>query len=740
MRGLEAGSLSDVDGGYDVFVAHSGSDSSEGRRLYDLLTGLGQCRVFLDDVSLSPGDVWDDAVPKALLSSMVVVVLVSRSWNASYYVPSEVVGALRRAQSNGDTVRIVPLFLEDCPEPYGLERLVSLSLGRDGTMADVAGRIYQLTLEMKGQNPAVSKEHSSLAGELDRLEQERKKTALLGHDVSGILEDIRDVKRKLREGGFVSPGDVLGRRYELVEQVGQGGFATVFRAWDRELCRIVAVKVLHPRAARDETKKRRFLRGARAMKALTDKGVSGVVRALQEAEEDGGYLFFPMEFLSGGDFKDGILTGRIAKEEVIKVILRVGLSLQVAHNEGLLHRDIKPENIMLDQAGEPRVGDFDLVWIADTTGGTKMGALGTFAYAAPELLAGGAVASARTDIYSLAMTAAFGLYGRTLPPEAFRQTDRFVSRLPLSEPIKRVLLAGLEWDPEKRPATMLRFCRALRDAAFPLQAGSIEEGRTAEGSGIGECTSEEKVGSARRPWAAGLGAVALAVLALGFSGFEIPLWRGEYAYGTSDEDTVLLTLWVYPKTGEMTEVLVGEAEYRTTAPVIVIRVVRGGVGVRIRREGFVDGQLFVDTSGGDVVVPIALVEESVTVERTPAEVPLDGERPDVGGRNEGTEVKGGTGVLNQPLEVAYCENPESLFPADGEGIGELAGELNEVEGKAGHYGGRRGSRARERELRRVLQEGGFLPLGTEDSSAGLMFPDEPSLVFRRDNELRRKRN
>lgn len=142
--------------------------------------------------------------------------------------------------------------------------------------------------------------------------------------------------------------------------------------------------MLHSEHAVDSHRRERFFRGSRVMKGLEHEAI---VRVIEPHGEDGGYHYFVMEVASNGDFRQAVLNQRIAKEQVLPLILGVGDALAETHAKGLIHRDVRPANILLDASRLPKLTDFDLVGGGkDTTGGTRTGALGTFVYAAPEML------------------------------------------------------------------------------------------------------------------------------------------------------------------------------------------------------------------------------------------------------------------------------------------------------------------------------------------------------------------
>src|SRR5690606_5827583 len=139
----------------------------------------------------------------------------------------------------------------------------------------------------------------------------------------------------------------------------------------------------------------------------------------------------------------------------------VGGALAHAHARGLVHRDVKPSNVMLTPDGAAKLTDFDLVREQDSSGSTRTGPMGSFIYAAPEVLNRPQDADHRADIYGLAMTAVFGLHGAELPLEVVRDSDRFIDKLRCGGVLKDVLKKGVAWEIERRFSSAAEFTQAL---------------------------------------------------------------------------------------------------------------------------------------------------------------------------------------------------------------------------------------------------------------------------------------
>ena len=201
----------------------------------------------------------------------------------------------------------------------------------------------------------------------------------------------------------VGAGDSLGR-YELVEDVGEGGMATVYRARDKELRRDVAVKVLFPHLARREEVVRRFPREARAAAGLEHANILRVYDVGGGDSDDPPYIV--MELIRGHSLLGEIeRRGPMLSEVVACIGAVLADALAVAHKAGIIHRDIKPANVMIDGTGRVLLADFGVARLeTEDSLVTKTGALlGTPAYMSPEQAAGD-TATERSDLYSLGAT------------------------------------------------------------------------------------------------------------------------------------------------------------------------------------------------------------------------------------------------------------------------------------------------------------------------------------------------
>jgi len=298
-----------------------------------------------------------------------------------------------------------------------------------------------------------------LSEQLQDARRRRITLANAGAKTDKLDEEILELKRKMREGGQLRPGDTLGERYLLLEPIGRGGFATVWKALDETTKNHVAIKVLHTEIAGDVVRRDRFYRGARTMSMFEH---SSVVRVLEPHGDDGGYCYFVMEYVAGGDLRRAVLDGKLDKPSSLALLLPIGEALAEAHARGIVHRDVKPANILLDENNQPKLTDFDLVAVADTTGGTRTGALGTFVYAAPECLHHPQDADSRADVYGLGMTALFCLHEAELPMDVIRGMPPFLDDIDCAGPIRGVLEEATAWKRDQRTANASVFIDALR--------------------------------------------------------------------------------------------------------------------------------------------------------------------------------------------------------------------------------------------------------------------------------------
>ncbi|WP_157681339.1 serine/threonine-protein kinase [Mycobacterium sp. JS623] len=187
-------------------------------------------------------------------------------------------------------------------------------------------------------------------------------------------------------------------RYRLIELLGRGGMGEVWRAYDSEIDRIVALKMLLPQISQDPDYEKRFRREARAAARLDDPHVVPIY----DVGEIDGRLYVTMRLISGTDLHTLLEAGPLDAHRAVSIIEQIASALQRAHRTGLVHRDVKPSNILIDENDFAYLIDFGIARTAEDTGLTMTGAtIGTWAYMAPERFSTGEIHPS-SDIYALA--------------------------------------------------------------------------------------------------------------------------------------------------------------------------------------------------------------------------------------------------------------------------------------------------------------------------------------------------
>lgn len=279
--------------------------------------------------------------------------------------------------------------------------------------------------------------------------------------VAALERRVLELKRGRLHFRSPGPGLRLSDRWDLIERLGRGGFAEVWKAWDEHLRVHVAVKILHAQFAGSAERRARFFRGARQMARLAHPHI---VRIVEPHAVSDGFQLFVMELLAGGDLERAIVGGHLERAPALRAVVAIADAADCAHAQGLVHRDIKPSNILLTGDGVAKLTDFDLVLAGDTTAGTRTGALGTFLYAAPEALEDAGRVTPAADVYSLGMTAAFGLLGRRLGQAMLRVPERVLAEVQGFSATTAEILRAIDWEPDARHPTASAFGEALRAA------------------------------------------------------------------------------------------------------------------------------------------------------------------------------------------------------------------------------------------------------------------------------------
>ncbi|WP_244943367.1 Stk1 family PASTA domain-containing Ser/Thr kinase [Streptomyces inhibens] len=192
-------------------------------------------------------------------------------------------------------------------------------------------------------------------------------------------------------------GQLLDGRYRVLARIAAGGMATVYRAMDTRLDRVLALKVMHPTLATDGAFVDRFIREAKSVARLSHPNVVGVF----DQGTDGTYVYLAMEYVAGCTLRDVLRErGALQPRAALDILEPILAALGAAHRAGLVHRDMKPENVLIGDDGRVKVADFGLVRAVDTNTTASTGSvLGTVSYLAPEQMEHG-TADARVDVYA----------------------------------------------------------------------------------------------------------------------------------------------------------------------------------------------------------------------------------------------------------------------------------------------------------------------------------------------------
>lgn len=303
--------------------------------------------------------------------------------------------------------------------------------------------------------------------------QVRARESRLREQVSALRAEIEEAKHATRkdtprEMPNLPSGKLFAGRYEILEEVGQGGMGMVYRALDRELGETIAVKTLRPELLQDPTLIERFKSEIRLARHITDKHV---VRTHDFGERDG-VCYLTMEYVEGITVRELLDTrGKLGIGPTLAIATQLAQSLQAAHEQGVIHRDIKPQNLLLDREGGLKVMDFGIARLAGGTSGlTEVGmAIGTPDYMSPEQMLGETVTEG-SDLYSMGVVLFECLTGRL--PFIANSPMALIAKTLHGEPPDPVSL-----NPEIPPPLSALVLRLLAKPPSQRPAGAAELGR-----------------------------------------------------------------------------------------------------------------------------------------------------------------------------------------------------------------------------------------------------------------------
>lgn len=286
--------------------------------------------------------------------------------------------------------------------------------------------------------------------------------------------------------------EFIGRNlgpYRITEQLGMGGMATVYKAYQPSMDRYVAIKVLPQHFASDPTFVGRFEQEAKVIAKLENARILPVY----DYGQDDGITYIVMRYLEAGTLSERLLPGPLSLEEIARIIGQIAEGLDYAHKRGVIHRDMKPSNIMLDQSGDVYITDFGISKLVEGTAQfTGSGIIGTPAYISPEQGLGQPV-DHRTDIYSLGVVL-YQLATNDVPFHAETPMAVVIKHIheplplprsinpALPETVETVILKALAKDPGARYQSCGELASALKRAIGQAETETMPSRKPTEES------------------------------------------------------------------------------------------------------------------------------------------------------------------------------------------------------------------------------------------------------------------
>lgn len=341
----------------------------------------------------------------------------------------------------------------------------------------------------------------------------------------------------------MTPKKTIGR-YQIKKELGRGGMATVYRAFDPMFDREVALKVLPRELLHNSQFQKRFTREAKTIAKLEH----AVIVPVYDVGEDDGQPYFVMRIMSGGSLADTVAKGPLSLEETAAILERIAGGLDYAHKKGVVHRDLKPGNILFDENGDPFLSDFGIAKLANLSQQTHLtgsgGIVGTPAYMSPEQAQGEEI-DYRSDIYALGVIL-FEMLSGKLPFDS--NTPMGIAVKHITEPVPHILdirpdlpvmveaviEKSLAKSPEARYPNAASFSAAFRAAIrgespdlsaaalSPTRAIFIKDTDTAAPETPPPAAGAAWLGLSPKIWLSGLGAFAFIGIVLAAILFSQP--------------------------------------------------------------------------------------------------------------------------------------------------------------------------------------------------------------------------
>ncbi|WP_457536376.1 Stk1 family PASTA domain-containing Ser/Thr kinase [Streptomyces filamentosus] len=300
-------------------------------------------------------------------------------------------------------------------------------------------------------------------------------------------------------------GRLLDGRYRVDARIAVGGMATVYRAVDTRLDRVLALKVMHPALAADAVFVERFIREAKSVARLAHPNVVGVF----DQGAEGAYVYLAMEYVSGCTLRDVLRErGALQPRAALDVLEPVLAALGAAHRAGFVHRDMKPENVLIGDDGRVKVADFGLVRSVGSATATTGAVLGTVSYLAPEQIEHG-TADTRADVYACGvvlyemLTGAKPHSGDTPAQVLYQHLNTDVPAPSAAVPglppaLDDLVAAATARDPEVRPEDAVALLALVREARAALTDEQLDALPPRARAGERD-TGEDRTGVIARP-------------------------------------------------------------------------------------------------------------------------------------------------------------------------------------------------------------------------------------------------
>ena len=361
-------------------------------------------------------------------------------------------------------------------------------------------------------------------------------------------------------------------RYLIKSELGRGGMATVYRAFDPSFDREVAIKVLPREMLHDPQFRSRFEREIKMVAALEHPSIVPVY----DVGDDDGQPYFVMRYMTGGSLSNAIESDRFSLQDTARIVEKIAQGLAYSHKKGIVHRDLKPDNILFDANGDPFISDFGVAKLTESSGGlTGSGVIGTPAYMSPEQAQGNDI-DGRSDVYGLGVIVYQMLSGKQ-PYSA--DTPMGVVVKHITEPVPEILnllpdlptevdgivKTAMAKDKTMRYATTLDLAKALNIAAFGNE-GSLSFGtNTLSGTPLngtmsgGQNAEVEAKAPANEPQKKGLpiagtgliiGALVIVVAIIGFFLLRNQLFASESPVEVATEAPPITLATVLPTEAE----------------------------------------------------------------------------------------------------------------------------------------------------------------------------------------------